>query len=54
MVSEMRADAPGNAGGSFSSIDFPKKNLAFHRLGVNITDQINVGVFESVAFTSKN
>jgi hypothetical protein len=54
MVSEMRADAPGNAGGSFSSIDFPKKYLAFHRLGVNITDQLNLGVFESVAFGQDN
>jgi len=49
-ISEMRADAPGNAGGSFSNIDFPKKYLAFHRLGINITDQLNFGVFESIAF----
>ncbi len=54
MVSEMRADAPGNAGGSFSSVDYPKKYLAFHRLGVNITDQLNLGIFESVAFGQPN
>jgi hypothetical protein len=50
MISEMRADAPGNIGGSFSSVDFPKKYMAFHRLGINITDQLNLGVFESVIF----
>jgi hypothetical protein len=50
MVSEMRADAPGNVGGSFSSVDFPKKYMAFHRIGVNITDNINLGIFESVMF----
>lgn len=50
MVSEMRADAPGNAGGSFSSIDFPKKYLAFHRIGVNVTDRLNLGIFEAIAF----
>ena len=50
MVSEMRADAFGNSGGSSSSMDFPKKYMAFHRIGVNITDQLNLGVFESVVF----
>lgn len=50
MISEMRADAPGNSGGSFSSVDFPKKYLAFHRIGVNITDQFNLGIFETIAF----
>ncbi|GJM28218.1 MAG: hypothetical protein DHS20C17_08530 [Cyclobacteriaceae bacterium] len=50
IISEMRADAPGNSGGSFSNVDFPKKYLAFHRLGINITDQLNLGVFESVVF----
>jgi len=54
MVSEMRADAPGTASGSSSSVDFPKKYLAFHRIGVKITDQINLGVFESVAFGSSD
>ncbi len=54
LVSEMRADAPGNSGGSFSSIDFPKKYLAFHRLGINITDQLNLGIFESIAFGQDN
>ncbi len=54
MVSEMRADAPGNAGGSSSQVDFPKKYLAFHRLGINITDQLNLGVFESIAFGQAN
>ena len=50
MISEMRADAPGTMGGSSSSVDFPKKYMAFHRLGINITDQLNLGVFESVVF----
>ena len=50
MVSEMRADAFGNSGGSFSSMDYPKKYLAFHRIGVNVTDNLNLGIFEGIAF----
>ncbi|MFT2009261.1 hypothetical protein ACMA1I_11345 [Pontibacter sp. 13R65] len=29
---------------------FPKKYMAFHRLGVNITNNLNIGVFESIIF----
>jgi len=50
MVSEMRADAFGTSGGSSSLIDYPKKYLAFHRIGVNVTDNFNLGIFESIAF----
>ncbi|WP_187264642.1 hypothetical protein [Pontibacter beigongshangensis] len=29
---------------------FPKKYMAYHRLGVNVTDNLNIGVFESIIF----
>lgn len=54
LITELRADAPGNLGGSFANIDFPKKYMAFHRLGINITDQLNLGVFETIIFGQPN
>ena len=50
LFTELRADAPGSLGGSSAGIDFPKKYMAFHRLGINITDQLNIGVFEAIVF----
>jgi len=50
LFTELRADAPGNLRGSLASVDFPKKYMAFHRLGLNITDQLNIGVFEAIVF----
>ncbi|MGI9541661.1 MAG: hypothetical protein ACR2MX_00295 [Cyclobacteriaceae bacterium] len=54
LFTEMRADAPGNIGGSFGDIDYPKKYLALHRLGINITDQFNLGVYEAIIFGQDN
>lgn len=50
LITELRAEAPGSASGSAANIDFPKKYMAFHRLGINLTDQLNLGVFESIVF----
>ncbi len=50
LITELRADAFGGIGGSSSTLDFPKKYMAFHRLGINITDQLNLGVFETIVF----
>jgi len=30
---------------------YPRKYMAFHHLGINITDNLNLGVFESVVFS---
>ena len=38
----------------FLILIFQKKYLAFHRLGINITDQLNLGVFEAIAFGQPN
>lgn len=54
LITELRADAPGNSGGSFANVDFPKKYMAFHRLGINVTDQLNLGVFETIIFGQPN
>ena len=50
LFTELRADAFGGPGGSTSQADYPKKYLTMHRLGINITDQINLGVFEAIVF----
>ena len=50
LFTEMRADAPGTLSGSSSGIDYPKKYMALHRLGINITDRFNLGVYEAVIF----
>ncbi len=50
LFTELRADAPGNITGSSAGTDFPKKYMALHRLGINITDQLNLGVFEAIIF----
>lgn len=52
LFTEMRADvfvAPGGVG-LYGTERFPKKYLALHRLGVNITDRLNIGLFETITF----
>ncbi|MEQ8237663.1 MAG: hypothetical protein RIA69_00550 [Cyclobacteriaceae bacterium] len=41
------------AGGEFGLLgveEFPQKFLSFHRLGIDLTDNFNIGLFESVIF----
>jgi hypothetical protein len=45
IFAQMNADIPN----FFDSV-FPKKYLAFHHLSVNITKNLNIGLFESVVF----
>jgi len=50
LFTQMKADAFGTGGGSLSGSRFPDKYVTFHHLGINITDNFNVGIFESIAF----
>ena len=50
LFTQMKADAFGAGGGSLSGSRFPDKYVTFHHLGINITDNFNVGIFESIAF----
>ncbi len=50
LFTQMKADAFGTGVGSLSGSGFPDKYVTFHHLGINITDNFNLGIFESVAF----
>ncbi len=47
IFAELSADAYGNETGSFSEA-FPVKYMAFHHLSINILDNLNFGLFETV------
>ena len=52
LFTEMRADvfvAPGGVG-LYGTQRFPKKYFVLHRLGVNITDNLNIGLYETITF----
>lgn len=42
------AEHVGNQTGSFGTLRYPKKFIANHHLSINITDNINIGLFEAV------
>jgi len=46
----MRADAYGIYGESAIGNSFPKKYQAFHRLGIDIGKNFNIGIFETVVY----
>lgn len=50
LFTQVYADAFGNSGGSIGNTQFPKKYLVSHRLGINWTKNLNLGVFEAVVF----
>jgi hypothetical protein len=50
LFTQMRADAFGRLGGSPSGDDFPNKYVVLHHLSVNIGKNLNLGVFESIAY----
>jgi hypothetical protein len=47
LFQELTADYRRSGGGDRL---LPKKYMAFHRLGVNITDNLNIGLFEQIVF----
>lgn len=50
LFTQMRADAAGRLGGSPSGNDYPVKYVVLHHLSVNIAKNLNIGVFESIAY----
>lgn len=50
LFTKMTADAPWGTTGSTGALRYPAKFTTFHRLGVNITDRLNIGLFESIIF----
>lgn len=50
LFTQMFADVNGRLGGSPSGIGYPKKYVVLHHLSVNIGKNLNLGVFESIAY----
>jgi len=59
LFAELIAEAPftslgGADAGSLGTKRFPKKYMALHHLSINITDNFNVGLFESTIFANQD
>ena len=56
MINKMTADVAGSPKGGITptSVGYPDKFMAFHHLSVNIGKKLNVGLFESVIFSTKD
>ncbi|MFY0600982.1 MAG: hypothetical protein JXR03_15005 [Cyclobacteriaceae bacterium] len=50
IFAQLIAETRGGTFGLFGTGSFPKKYLAFHRLEVNLTKKLNIGLFESVIY----
>ena len=50
IFAQLTAKTEGGNFGILGTGEFPKKFLAFHHLSVNITDRLNIGLFESVVY----
>jgi hypothetical protein len=53
-INRLTADAYGSSGGSSSSHAYPQKFMAFHHASINIGKKFNLGLFESVMFSSND
>lgn len=50
LFTKMTAETYGSATGSLGTGRFPSKFMSLHHLSLNITDHLNVGLFEAVVF----
>jgi hypothetical protein len=50
IFAQLVAQTSGGEFGLLGVAEFPQKFLSFHRLGIDITDNLNIGLFESVIF----
>ncbi len=50
LFTQLTADVSSFAGGTLSDGSYPKKYMALHQLSVNISDNLNIGLFESIIF----
>lgn len=50
LYTELVADTPFSSFGSNGTAEFPKKFMTAHHLSVNVTDNLNIGIFEAIIF----
>lgn len=50
IFAQLVGTAEFNATGNFGSSEYPQKFMTMHHLDVNVTDNLNIGLFESVVF----
>ncbi len=50
LLGQLTADIFGNSTGLFGTRSFPIKHLALHRIGVDVTDRLNIGLFEAIMY----
>lgn len=50
LFAQMTAEVIGNRTGLYGTLPFPRKYLALHRLGMNITPRLQLGLFESITY----
>ncbi len=50
IFARMTADVIGNSTGLYGTVPFPAKYVAFHRLGINLSRRLQLGVYESIVF----
>ncbi|MEO1053562.1 MAG: hypothetical protein AAFX87_23205 [Bacteroidota bacterium] len=54
LFTQKTADVDANSAGTLSTGPYPDKYVSLHHLSINITDNLNIGVFESVIFGSED
>lgn len=50
LFAQMTADIIGNQTGLYGTLPFPRKYLALHHLGMNVTPRLQLGLFESITY----
>jgi len=50
LFAQLITNAAFSAGGTLGNEEFPQKFLAMHHLDVSVTDNLNIGLFESVVY----
>jgi len=50
LLGQLTADIFGNRTGLFGTRSYPIKHLALHRIGIDVTDRLNIGLFEAIMY----
>ena len=50
LLGQLTADIYGNETGLFGTSPFPIKQMAMHRIGIDVTKKLNIGLFEAIVY----